>query len=111
MSTAIFASAPDWNNRSQKWTVLALLTLVFAAPAIAADWKKSLEESIKAEYRPIGRIEKRVAIHSHVEAISDGNLDDWLHIEVPPGDLDPKLSDLLSRRRRCSLTNGRGGKS
>ena len=55
MPIAVSASAPPltaWNDRGRRWTILALLALLFAAPGFAADWKKSLEESIKAEYQP-----------------------------------------------------------
>ena len=50
-------------------------------------------------YRFIRRIEKHVSIHPHVKAISNRNLDRGLHIEVPPRDLDPQFSGLLSNGR------------
>ena len=40
------------SRTSQRWTAVGLLLLSFVALAFAADWKKSLEESVKAEYRP-----------------------------------------------------------
>ena len=45
-------SSPLRNKAIQRLTLFGLLALLLTGPAFAADWKKSLEESVKAEYRP-----------------------------------------------------------
>ncbi len=47
-----FISRPHRNRAIQRLTVIGLLALLLTGAAFAADWKKSLEESVKAEYRP-----------------------------------------------------------
>lgn len=44
--------SPHCNKTIRRSIVLGLLAPLLAAPAFAADWKKSLEESMKSEYRP-----------------------------------------------------------
>jgi len=50
MSLAILS--PRCTKTIQRVTTFGLLVLLFAGTALAADWKKSLEESVKAEYHP-----------------------------------------------------------
>ena len=45
-------SNPPRNKAIQYLMAFELFALLFASSAFAADWKKSLEESVKAEYRP-----------------------------------------------------------
>ena len=45
-------SSPPRTKTIQRLAVFGVLALLLKCPAFAADWKKSLEESVKAEYRP-----------------------------------------------------------
>lgn len=44
--------SPPCNKRVHRWAALGLLLPLLAVAVFAADWKKSLEESLRADYRP-----------------------------------------------------------